>query len=58
MQNSPTVKELQALMEQVETLKAEQDVIKNKIKEAKFDPSECYEQLEFFTKSSLGFIYF
>ena len=37
LKDSPTVKELRQLMEQVETIKAERDVIENQIKEAQSD---------------------
>jgi len=37
LQGSPVVQELRQLMEQVETIKAERDVIENEIKEAKCD---------------------
>ena len=40
LKDSPTVRELRQLMEQVETIKAERDVIENEIKEAKSDMSE------------------
>ena len=40
LQNSPVVVELKALMEQVETIKAERDVVENEIKTAKCDMSK------------------
>ena len=40
LQNSPVVTELKSLMEQVETIKAERDVVENEIKNANCDMSK------------------
>ncbi|XP_059160822.1 programmed cell death 6-interacting protein-like isoform X2 [Physella acuta] len=42
LQNSPVVKHLRELLEQVNTIKAERDVIESEIKDAKFDISSKF----------------
>ena len=42
LQGSPIVAELKKLCEQVETIKAERDVIETEIKDTKCDMGKCY----------------
>ena len=46
LQGSPVVQELRKLCEEVETIKAEREVIENELKEAKFDMCKyCMQKL-------------